>query len=77
MKCFLDDSDRKLLCIDVTRKEIYDTIRTFNKSHTPGINGLPVEFHLENWDVIADDFVENVKYVLDCKLMYILKKRAD
>ena len=69
MKCFLDDLDRELLCREVIRKEIYDTIRTFDKNRTPGIDGLTVEFHLKNWDIIADDFVEIVKYMIDCKLL--------
>ena len=72
MKCNLDDSDRELLCKDVTRKEVFDTIQTFNKNRTPGIDGLPIEFYIENWNVIADDFIELVEYILGCKNKYSL-----
>ena len=46
----------------MTRKEIFETLKTFNRNRTPGIDGLPIEFYIENWDVIADDFVDLVYF---------------
>ena len=32
---------------------------------TPGIDGLPVEFYIENWNVIGDDILALYNTVLD------------
>ena len=62
VKCCLDDSDREELCKEVTKKEIFIIIKSFTRNRTPGLDGLPIEFYLENWNIIADEFVEIVKF---------------
>ena len=69
IKCSLDNSDREELCKEVTKKEILIIIKSFNRNRTPGLDGLPIEFYLENWNFIADDFVEIAKYIIVNKIL--------
>ena len=69
IKCSLDNSDREELCKEVTKKEILIIIKSFSRNRTPGLDGLPIEFYLENWNIIADDFVEIAKYIIANKIL--------
>ena len=60
LNCKLDDNDRELLNEEFSKDDIYKTIKSFSKNRTPGIDGLPIEFYLENWDIIGDDFTSVV-----------------
>ena len=60
LNCKLDRDDNSLLCNKITKKEVFQTLRSMGKGKTPGEDGLPVEFYLKVWDVIKDDFMEMV-----------------
>ena len=69
LNCKLDDHDRELLCEEFTKCEIYKTVQSFAKNRTPGVDGLPVEFYLENWDVIGNEFTCLVRFITQNKVM--------
>ena len=54
----LSDSDRNKLCSPITKFEIYNAAEDLALNKTPGIDGLPLEFYLENWEIISDDIEE-------------------
>ena len=60
----LDDFDREILEEDFDKLEIYHTMKRFARNRTPGIDGLPIEFYITNWDIIGNDFTEVVHFIL-------------
>ena len=76
LKSKLDDIDREELNKDFSKGEILKIIRSFNKNRTPGIDGLPVEFYLENWDIIGDDFTSLVKFIMENKCISVSQRKG-
>ena len=67
--CKIDEDDREMLNQSFSKAEIAKCIKTFNKNKTPGIDGLPIEFYCENWEIIGNDFMEVVNYITRHKIM--------
>ena len=61
--CKLDEDDRKMLSKSFSKAEVEKCIKSFNKNKTPGIDGLPIEFYCDNWEIIGNDFMEVVNYI--------------
>ena len=57
------------LCKDVTKEEIYDTLRSLPHGKSPGPDGFNVEFYKFFWDDIGDQLVSAIKYFLDSASM--------
>ena len=43
---------------------------------TPGVDGLPVEFYIENWEVIANDILALYNSILDTGYLAKSQKRG-
>ena len=61
--------EQKQFCeLDLTEKEVFDTLKTFSKNKSPGLDGITAEFYLQFWDylkikllkVYADSFVMGI-----------------
>ena len=57
MRNELSEEDRTMLSKPISKCEIYKSITNLSLNKTPGIDGLPVEFYLENWDIIGEDIL--------------------
>ena len=58
--------EQKQFCeSELTEKEVFDTLKSFSKNKSPGLDGITAEFYLQFWDYIkikllkvhADSFV--------------------
>ena len=76
VKSCLDDSDREELCKEVSKKEVLGVMKSFSKNRTPGIDGIPIEFYLENWNIIDNDFIEIVKYIIENRVLCKTQRRG-
>jgi hypothetical protein len=47
---------------DITSKELFATLKSFQKDKIPGPNGLPVEFYLKCFDFLGQNLVGVVEY---------------
>ncbi|KAI5102199.1 hypothetical protein C0J45_7551 [Silurus meridionalis] len=57
---FLDkkvDSDNVLLSQDFTILEVQNALKGFKRGKAPGMDGLPLEFYLTFWDILAHDLL--------------------
>ena len=72
----LSDEDRNRLCTPITCYEIYNIIKTMALNKTPGVDGLPVEFYLENWERIKNDILAIYDTVLDTGYLGKSQKRG-
>ena len=76
LECKLDDGDRELLCEEVTKQEIYQIVKSTTNNRTPGIDGIPIEFYLEFWNIIGNEFVCIVKNGLKEISLKSLQKKS-
>ena len=61
----LNEKQKQFCDLDLTEKEVFDTLKTFSKNKSPGLDGITAEFYLQFWDhiklkllkVYADSFV--------------------
>ena len=53
-----------MLCAPITKIEIYRIINDMALNKTPGVDGIPIEFYIENWNVLSDDLIELYSTVL-------------
>ena len=53
-----------MLCAPLSVDEIYVTVKSMALNKTPGFDGIPVEFYVENWEVIASDILALYETVL-------------
>lgn len=56
---FLDKTiqDKSFLSDDLTGEELLECLKGFNKGKSPGADGLPLEFYLTFWDILAQDLL--------------------
>ena len=50
--------ERTLLEKEITQAEIHKAIKLMNLNKAPGIDGIPVEFYLDYWDIIKNELSE-------------------
>ena len=72
----LSDDDRNHLCTPLSTDEIYKTIKLMALNKTPGIDGLPVEFYIEHWELIANDILALYDTILDTGYLGKSQKRG-
>ena len=53
----LSDFDRELLNSPMSKSELLKIIRSMAHNKSPGVDGLPIEFYEEHWDLIGDDLL--------------------
>ena len=49
----LSDEEKMTLDKQITKSELYESLKKFPKNKTPGSGGLTVEFYLAFWNVVA------------------------
>ena len=72
----LSEEDRNILCTPLSIEEIYNTLILMTLNKTPGIDGLPVEFYIENWEVIANDILALYETILSIGYLGKSQKRG-
>ena len=72
----LSDEDRALLSAPLTKCELKRIIIYLSENKTPGIDGIPAEFYIELWPVIADELLELYNYVLQTGYLCTSQRRA-
>ena len=61
----LTELDREILDEEIKDKEIFDAISSTKQGKSPGIDGLPIEFYLEYWNIIKIEICSIIKNVID------------
>ena len=54
----LSDVDRMMLSAPISKEETYKALTFMALNKTPGIDGLPAEFYVKNWEDISDTMIE-------------------
>ena len=57
------EADNALLCKDVTKAEVYDTLCASNLHAAPGCDGITSFLYKECWDTLGDSLTEVVKAI--------------
>ena len=60
----LSEEQKVSLERDITLQELKNALMDTNKEKTPGYDGLPYEFYITFWNLIAQDFLEVTQYSL-------------
>ena len=50
-------------------QELWDAIADMNKQSCAGIDGLPIYFYIKHWDLIKDDMLVAMQYIMAEGLM--------
>ena len=58
---------------EVDEMEVRSAIFSMKNGKTPGLDGLSVEFYKEMWHIIKAEFLQVVKYILQCDVKVLLK----
>ena len=45
-------------------QELWDAISYMNKQSCVGIDGPPIYFYIKYWDLIKDDMLEGMQYIM-------------
>ena len=61
----LTELDRRELDKEINEKEIFDAISSTKQGKSPGIDGIPIEFYLEYWNIIKVEICSIIKNVID------------
>ena len=72
----LSDEEQKLLMLDITQNEVFNAIKDMNLNRAPGIDGIPVEFYIQFWDIIKDDITEVIKNIVKGTLLKEHQRKA-
>ena len=70
-------SDQIILCdIELTKKYLYDSMKSMENDKTPGSDGLTKEFYVTFWDDIKATFVSSLKQAKERKELSISQRQA-
>ena len=70
-------SDQIILCdIKLTKKYLYDSMKSMENDKTPGNDGLTKEFYVTFWDDIKATFVSSIKQAKERKELSISQRQA-
>ena len=61
----LTELDRRELDKEINEKEIFDAISSTKQGKSPGIDGIPIEFYLEYWNIIKVEICSIIRNVID------------
>ena len=71
----LTEEDRNILSAPLSKNELYKIARNMALNKTPGVDGFPVEFYIENWDVISDDILALYSTILQTGSLSVSQRR--
>lgn len=57
----LSHDQQRLLCEEITEKEIYQGLQAIGDDKAPGVDGYNAVFYKETWPVIQTEFIEAVQ----------------
>ena len=70
-------ADQIILCdIELTEKDLYDSMKSMKNDKSPGNDGLTKEFHVTFWDDIKATFVSSLKQAKERKELSISQRQA-
>ena len=72
----LTEQEQKLLEIEVSQLEIFQAVKDMNLNKTPGIDGIPVEFYVQYWNIIKHEFTEMIKNIVKGTLLNDNQRKA-
>lgn len=58
----LSDSQKSLLIMNFSDKEVFDTLKHMGKGKSPGPDGFSLEFYLPSWSVVGRDVVSAILF---------------
>ena len=53
----------------ICMQELWDAILDMNKQSCASIDGLPIYFYIKYWDLIKDDMLDGMQYIMGEGLM--------
>ena len=65
-----------MLVAPLSKVELYRTIHSMSLDKTPGIDGIPVEFYIENWNAIGDDLLILYNCILNIGILGDSQKKG-
>ncbi len=72
----LEEIQKKILDNLITFQELTEAMRELSKGRLPGIDGLPVEFYQQFWDLMGPDLYEAILECIKSNLLPISCRRA-
>ena len=72
----LNETDRDLLRIEVTEKEILIAIKGLSTNKSPGNDGIPVEFYSKFWEIIRVEMTQVIKNIIQGTLLRDSQRKA-
>ena len=70
-------TDQIILCdIELTEKDLYDSMKSMENDKSPGNDGLTKEFYVTFWDDIKATFVSSLKQAKERKELSISQRQA-
>ena len=70
-------TDQIILChIELTEKDIYDSMKRLENDKSPGSDGLTKEFYITFWDDIKATFISSLKQAKERKELSISQRQA-
>ena len=70
-------ADQIILCdIELTEKDLYDSMKSIKNDKSPGNDGLTKEFYVTFWDDIKATFVSSLKQAKERKELSISQRQA-
>ena len=68
--------EQQILELDITQKEVFETIHDMNLNRAPGIDGIPIEFYIKYWDIIKNELTEIVVNIVQGTLLDQNQRKA-
>ena len=72
----LDEEDRELYEGKISEGECVEVIKTFKNGHSPGTDGLPIEFYKMFWNDITNLVLNSISYSYKQKNMSVSQKQS-
>ena len=70
-------TDQIILCdIELTEKDLYDSMKSMENDKSPGNDGLTKEFYVTFWDDIKATFISSLKQAKERKELSISQRQA-
>lgn len=61
----LSDDESKDLDIPITLEELHTAVKLTNRGRSPGIDGIPVELYLEQWNIIGPIWLDTINSAIE------------
>ena len=72
----LSDDEKNILEKPLSKREIFDVMKSMNMNKTPGFDGLPIEFYITFWSDIGDMLMNSFNFSLQNGMMSVSQRNG-